>query len=328
MSGTGNPGVTVTKISPVIVEEPVFIVGAERSGTTLLLLLLGHHPELCITGEFDFAIQYMPLGSPPRLEDYYKDLEADRIFQHHQLKIDQELDFEKLVNSFLIQQREPTGKPRVGASIHFNYANILSVWPKAKLIHLVRDPRDVASSCIQRGWAGNVWCGIEKWIASESEWDEIVSSIPADQLFEVRFEDLVENTQAVLSDICEFIDLEYSEKMLSFHKYTTYDPINPKIAQKWPGKLSDREVRLIESKVGVLLEQKGYEPSGKPTLQVGPLSAWGLRAQSAYLTRMFRIKKYGLRLWMRRALGRFFGMKSWSEKSALEFGKIKEQHLK
>lgn len=319
---------TTVKQTSEIIEEPIFIVGAERSGTTLLLLMLDHHPELCFPGEFDFAIRYMSAGEPPRLEDYYEALRDDWIFQHHQLEINQELNFEELINSFLVQERVRSGKPYVGASIHFNYGNILNVWPKAKLIHLVRDPRDVASSCIQMGWAGNVWCAIERWVDSESEWDNFVSSIPAEQVFEMRFEALVENAEEVLSNICDFIGLKYSAKMLNYHENTTYSPINPKIAQKWPQKLSDREIRLIETKVGVLLNQKGYEPSGHPTLQVGPLQAWGLKLQSNYRTRIFRIRRYGFKLWLSRAMAKFLGMRSWSEKITLEYNEIQQQHIK
>ena len=35
-----------------LIEEPVFLVGTTRSGTTLLSLMLGHHPEIIFVGEF------------------------------------------------------------------------------------------------------------------------------------------------------------------------------------------------------------------------------------------------------------------------------------
>ncbi len=311
-----------------IVPEPVFLVGAERSGTTLCLLLLDHHPELCFPGEFDFTIKFMPEGKAPDLEAYYESLKTDRIFLFHKLEIDKELSFEELVNSFLIQERERSGKPKIGASIHFNYDNILKVWPKAKLIHMVRDPRDVASSCIQMGWAGNVWCAIDKWVHSETEWDNMSASIPEDQLLELKFEDLVQDVEGNLTKICEFIGLDYSADMLRFHEDTTYSPIDPKIAQKWPKKLTEDEVRLIESKVGPLLEKKGYEPSGHPPLQVGALRGFLLKLQSAYWTRKFRVNRYGWRLCLLRPLAKLLGMKGWVDKLELEFNEIQNQHIK
>lgn len=314
--------------APKIVEEPVFLVGAERSGTTLLLLLLDHHPGLCFPGEFDFTIKLMPEGKPPELEAYYESLKTDRIFLFHDLEIDRELNFEELVNSFLLQEQARSSKPRVGASIHFNYGNILKVWPRAKLIHLVRDPRDVASSCIQMGWAGNVWCAIEKWIRSESEWDAMVDSVPPEQLLELRFEDLVRDVEGSLTRICEFIGLDYSPDMLRFHEDTTYDPIDPGIAQKWRGKLDDTQVRLIESRVGPLLEKKGYERSGLPPLKVGKLRELTLRAQSAWWTRRFRVRRYGWRLCLLRPLAKLLGNQDWVDRLELEFNEIQNRLIK
>jgi hypothetical protein len=40
----------------VILDSPVFVVGPLRSGTTLLRLLLDHHPEINMFGEFEGAV--------------------------------------------------------------------------------------------------------------------------------------------------------------------------------------------------------------------------------------------------------------------------------
>jgi hypothetical protein len=57
--------------------------------------------------------------------------------------------------------------------VHRHYDRLLRLWPEARFIHLVRDPRDVASSCIGMGWAGNVWTGVTRWIEAERLWDEV-----------------------------------------------------------------------------------------------------------------------------------------------------------
>lgn len=36
---------------------PLFLIGAERSGTTLCRLMPDHHPAICWLGEFDYAIE-------------------------------------------------------------------------------------------------------------------------------------------------------------------------------------------------------------------------------------------------------------------------------
>ena len=39
-----------------VISRPIFLVGAERSGTTLLRLMLDHHPNIAFHSEFAFAI--------------------------------------------------------------------------------------------------------------------------------------------------------------------------------------------------------------------------------------------------------------------------------
>lgn len=48
------------------IESPVFLVGSERSGTTLFRLMLDHHPQIAFFFEFEYAVAMMsPTGSSP-----------------------------------------------------------------------------------------------------------------------------------------------------------------------------------------------------------------------------------------------------------------------
>ena len=72
-------------------EEPFFLVGSERSGTTLLRLMLAHHPEIECTPEFEFMVEALPAQGWPALEPYYDWLATNRIFLPHGLSIDRTL---------------------------------------------------------------------------------------------------------------------------------------------------------------------------------------------------------------------------------------------
>ena len=56
-----------------MIENPTFLVGAERSGTTLLRLMLDHHPQVAFLHEFEFAVDCVgDDGTCPALPDYYR----------------------------------------------------------------------------------------------------------------------------------------------------------------------------------------------------------------------------------------------------------------
>ena len=136
-----------------LVKKPIFLVGSERSGTTLLRLMLSHHTQLSWCQEFEYVVERITEeGEYPDLKQYYEWLETHRIFQARNFKIDPTLNYVELVNSFLIQQKEKDAKELIGATVHHHFDRLLKIWPNARFIHLIRDARDVARSCIGMGW--------------------------------------------------------------------------------------------------------------------------------------------------------------------------------
>ena len=156
----------------------------------------------------------------------------------------------------------------IGATVHRHFDRLLKIWPNARFIHLIRDGRDVARSCIGMGWSGNVWTGVERWLEAESLWNELKPKISADQYTEVNYEDLITQPAEVLTEICQFIGLEYDKAMLNYDQDTTYSKPDPKLIQQWRKKLSEEEIRLVESRASDLLVSRGYELSGLPSLQL------------------------------------------------------------
>lgn len=284
--------------SSVFLERPIFMVGAERSGTTLLGLMLGHHGELAWGGEMQFLVDLVPSeGEYPPVDVYSEWLELDRGFRSSNLSIDPSLDLPVLLDSFLDQERAKARKPLVGATVHKRFDRLTQVWPDARFIHLVRDPRDVARSVIPMGWAGNTWVGVERWMEAERLWDRVRSGLSPDRYFEARFEALFENPEQFLTSLCEFLELTYDPAMLEYPADTTYELPRPEIAYSWKKKARSEEVQLVEARIGEMLTERGYSPSGLPKLEISARDVARLRRQDRFARIKFGINQLGLPLY-------------------------------
>lgn len=312
-----------------IIERPFFIVGAERSGTTLLRLMLDHHTQLSWCNEFEYAIDLISdRGHWPQLKKYHRWLETHRIFQDSQFEIDLTLDYLQLINSFLIQKQTRDNKRLVGATVHRHFDRLLKIWPNAKFIHIVRDGRDVARSCIGMGWAGNVWTGVERWIKAESLWKNISESISAEQKIEVTYESLISQCEDTLKSICSFIEIPFELGMLAYEHTTSYDLPDPKLIQQWKHKLSEKEIQIIESRISDMLLERNYELSGLPLMKITPIMqqilSWQDKAKCTY----FRINRLGLVLFIADNLSRRFNIDSWQRNIKLKVNDINRSYLK
>lgn len=280
-----------------MIREPIFLVGSERSGTTLLRLMLDHHPSIAFHFEFEFAVEGLADdGTFPPVEAYRNWLASERGFRGSGATLDPSLDFPQLVNSFLEQKRSRDGKQLVGATVHRHFDRLLHVWPDARYIHLLRDGRDVARSCIRMGWVGNVWTGADRWIEAERLWTAIRTRLPDTRYCEVRYEELIGHPRESLEAICDFLRVPFDEAMLSFPDDSTYDLPDPKLVYQWKTRAPEEEVRLIEARIGDLLVERGYPLSRLPKLAVSPFRIRRLQFQDRWARRLFRVRRYGLLL--------------------------------
>lgn len=85
-----------TDNSSSFVDKPIFLVGAERSGTTVLRLMLDHHPQIAWCYEFEYAVdQMLDNGDFPKLEAY-NDTDTARLKAKAKLKfLSKEITFDK-----------------------------------------------------------------------------------------------------------------------------------------------------------------------------------------------------------------------------------------
>lgn len=274
--------------------ELCVLFGALRSGTTMLRLMIDGHPRLICPGETDFLTDFL---FPAPNGGWRYDLEAlseDRIFQDSRAELPDTAVAGTAFQSMVANLRgEDPGC--LFLVMHRGLGRLLDLLPDVRIIHLVRDPRDVARSAIGMGWAGHVYYGADIWLQCEKEWERNAPRLAEDQSLELRYETLVQHPEAVLSDICGFVGERFDLGMLKYSEGSTYDPPDPSLVEQWRKRLSAHDLGLIEMRLGDLLARRGYERSGHRPIAPGPAERFALWIANKRSVWRHRITRFGLR---------------------------------
>lgn len=309
-------------------QEPIFLVGAERSGTTLLRLMLDHHPEIIFHHEFEYAVDRISSdGKYPDLSEYYDYLSTHRIFAMSNFAIDSSLDYPSLIKSFLSQRQKHDNKPLIGATVHHHFDKLLLIWPRAKFIHIVRDGRDVARSNIIMGWAGNMFVGADRWVEAETIWKRLSAQLPPENQMTLYYERLIQEPEKILNQVCDFIGVPFDKVMFDYAKNSSYELPDTKIVERWR-KMPQYELQQAECKIAQLLTEHGYPLSGYPILPISFWLATRLYWHSRLHTVLFRIRRYSFRLYLADLLSRRLHLKNWQRQVKLRINACDQQHLK
>ena len=301
------------------------LIGSERSGSTMLRLMLDHHPHLACMYESDFMVRHYAAchtAPPERLRERIAD---DWHFANSGLTWPADVaDYAGVIDSFFRQRASADGKRLVGATIHHDFEVLPRLFPDTKIIHLLRDGRPVAASIVRMGWAGNSYHAARIWVDTIRAVRAIRPHYSADNWMELRFEDLVADPKDRLADICTFLGLPFDDAMLRYNEQSTYEPPDPAIAGRWR-KLDSREIQLAEMGCGDLLVELGYERVFAPA-SPNPMQRLLLRIGNRVGRTRFRCERYGTGLLLARKLWSLVGVRRKSLEQ--RFRVIQESHIK
>ena len=309
---------------------PFFVVGAVRSGTTLLRLMLGHHPEICRCEEMEYVVgDIVPQDVREDTKEYVRRLKLDRGFRMSGYRINEQLDYPAMAFDFMSQRRFKDGRRLVGATVHHHFDRLPGLWPNARFIFLNRDPRDVARSCVEQGWGGTPWRASEFWLNAQSAWQRLRETVDADQRLEVYFESLAAEPQQNLDRICAFLGVEYDPAMLEINKDTTYSPPDPANARSWRDSATEDEIAQVESRVGLeALKSAGYEPSGLPLLSDSVMTRLRITFTDLQVRMLARVRKYGVVLWLQGLIARRLPWQGLRDRIRMKMDAVDNLHLK
>src|SRR5262245_28287594 len=268
--------------------RPLFIGGCPRSGTTLLGTVLGAHPDCCPVPESQFKIEL--LSKLPRDAEPAQAMRALRTalrsprFQSWRSALGQlepagigpAGSYAELIDRLAAAYAGVAGKREATHWIDATPSNknflptLLQLFPDARAIHIVRDGRAVAHSVMQRDWGPNtVITAAWWWLGHLAHGLAAEQSLAPDRIRRVQYEALVRHPKATLAGLCQWLELEYSERMLDCRCYTvdsraaTYNPLTTRAPQDdradaWRKTLSARQVDIFEAESKEMLTYLGY----------------------------------------------------------------------
>ncbi|MHA1758051.1 MAG: sulfotransferase family protein [Promethearchaeota archaeon] len=242
------------------INSPIFIVGAPRSGTTLIANILSRHSKIFIPGETHFFDDIYSLrkklGNPSnpssmtkiikRLSTLYKrynePLDQERInhlFSDHKILNKFKFsckNYRDIFSFFMEIQMRHEGKQRWGNHTPrdiFNIKDILSFYPNAKILVCVRDARDFLLSYKYK-WRVTSIERIESlkkiyhpvvtsllWKSSMRQISAIRTKMGNDNLMIIKYENLVQNPEEVVYKICKFIGEKFEKRMLEVNSHNS-----------------------------------------------------------------------------------------------------------
>lgn len=133
------------------------------------------------------------------------------------------------------------------------FADVLSkLTPEGKMVHMIRDPRDVIASMQRQDWTPTSLENIVKYYKDLiSQWQIVRKQLPASFYLEIKLEDLLSETKYTLNDICEFIGVKVEQSMLEVD-------LSKGNLGKYKKQFDSAEIEFIESELSDIFDQYQY----------------------------------------------------------------------
>lgn len=285
----------------------VFVTGASRSGTTLLSRVLGNHSTILGLNELQY---FGELRNVDDCTDILSDTECSRLAavllarQARDFWTDGPTREERRCAAELVAEWPPAsrtgagvyartvawlaaqaGKTRVSEQTPRNifYARrLLELYPEARVVHMVRDPRAVLASQknrwqmrrlggknvpiseVVRLWFNYHPVTMSRLWSGATDAALALESHPRVRL--LRFEDLVDDPEQTVRDLCDWLELDFEPGMLDVPQWGSSNirhesagrGVSQAMVAKWKEVLNPGEIRISERLTAKHLDRFGY----------------------------------------------------------------------
>lgn len=282
-------------MSITLAQRPIFVIGSERSGTTLLMAMLGNHPNIAVPEVAWFYPRFRPylysygdLSNAANLRTLAEEMVFGLKTPFWGMDVNpativdeivvsaREKSFAGLYCSLLERYANSVGKTRWGEKTPHNLffvGEILEDFPNAQFIFITRDGRDSSSEYLRSAFGPtNIFCAAEIWKACQNAVKPWRAELDKSQWLDIRYEELAANPEAILKIVCEFLGEAYASSMMEFHKTEIaqrrgqtrdHGPLGSPVSTQYIGRykreLSIEEQEIFAAVAGAELVESGYE---------------------------------------------------------------------
>jgi len=331
-----------TEIDEVQKTPIVFILGCPRSGTTLLQSSLNAHPNIIAPPESQFINLFYPRFGKIKhmnadsISEFVNTLFCEPLFSNlwllNKAQIEEKLasvaeylDYPLLCKMLFYQMRENKEKVLLICDKNPRYSlfakKLLKIFPEARFIHIIRDPRDNVNSNIKRLNKKNTFFLARQWLGFNICIENMKRRFP-NKFFTIIYEDMVRNPENTFIPLCEYLAVPYNDAMLN-HQFperlqmyegqkaykraktahqNLLQPINTSNIGKWKNEMSepDRTItEIITAKFANKYYRYNIEPYQKNSPKISPVrlfKSWIQYTLWQFFTRM-RFKNYAFNKW-------------------------------
>jgi hypothetical protein len=278
--------------------QPIFIVGVPRSGTTLLAAMLAAHSRISCGPETHFFRKLahidadqllLPASWPGAAVDFVCSIEHASYFDRKPISLLNKYQIDRKQIEAYLQRKEPS-LPNILASVTETFQvalgkerwaektpdHILTLgqirkhFPDSPVIRIIRDPRDVAISLTKVPWGAMSFLeALMLWKRLDEQSDGFFQT---DRLcYSLRYEDLITCPDEELARLCRFIGEDFEPGMLDTSetgkqlnarnvpwKDKVSQPVDASNVAIWKDQLSGPDLQLAEAILGDRLEAQGY----------------------------------------------------------------------
>lgn len=247
------------------VQIKIFITGIYRSGTTLVSRILNNHSKLWVTYDLVHFMRfsydrYNPVQLRENAETLVKEIHA-RILKRWNVVLDvksvmsaldhfTEISYRKIYEAVMESLASQHKGSVLGWGEKTNVCwgqipDFLKMFPDGKVIHILRDPRDVMCSYREmsyepgHAYLDSAFASLDSFVSAK----QFSITLGKENYYCLKYEDLVNNPIRITQSICSFLGIEFEDILLNALKFTD------KQGGRWKGDSSfDKDLRAISKK--------------------------------------------------------------------------------